>query len=143
MELPESITIVESSFMLDGGTTILHVVSAAGEGFRIRLNERMFDSFNAGRLYFNDELIEVRSDEEAAIVDLLRNASIAPKDRPPASSGNKISKDAMILGDDIREVFESSPEENLRNFRDFIVEYVESPEYVQIAKHGPPKRERR
>lgn len=142
MNLPESITIVDASFMLDGGTTTLHAVSASGEEVRVRLNQRVFDSYgDPGRLYFNGELVEVRSDEEAAIVHLLRNATITSKDDPPTSPENTISKNSIILGDDIRKVIENSPDQNLLDFRDAIVSFVESEEYVQIAKHGLPKRD--
>jgi hypothetical protein len=142
VKIPSQINIVDSSFFLDGGTLILQTVAGDGANHAIRLNQRIFApqlGFNAnpGRLYFDDELVEVRSDIEAQIVQLLKDALVIifPEE---CSSGNNppMSKNALILGDDIRQVLESSPLENLQRFRNEIVEFVESDEYVRIATRG-------
>jgi hypothetical protein len=142
MQLPTQITIVNSCFFLDGGTVILHAITTDGAKCEIQLNQRVFAEFyaNPGRLYFNQELVEVRSADESRIVQLLKDATVKATVREPTPTDNPpISKNALILGDDIREVLESTPEENLRRFRDQIVAFVESDEYVQIATHGLPK----
>lgn len=145
MKIPSQINIVESSFFLDGGTVILNAVADDGAKHSIRLNQRAFApqfgfNSNPGRLYFDDELVEVRSDHEAQIVQLLKDALVtfSPSEREP-SINPPMSKNALILGDDIRQVLESSPLENLQRFRDEIVSFVESDEYVRIATHGLSK----
>lgn len=141
MQIPQSITLSASAYRLDGGTMTLHAVTEAGTKCTIQLNQRVFDSYaDPGRLYFNEEPVEVRSDTETQIINLLRTASIAAIKRQAGPPENRISKNALILGDDIKEVMGNSPENNLRKFRDDIIAFVESDEYVQIAKNGIPKR---
>jgi len=142
VQIPNEITLVESSYWLDGGSITLHGVTESGSECRIHLTQRCFpNSGNEGRLYFNDELVDVRCNDELRIVELLRSAPIATKHREPTSSDEPpISKNALILSEDIRDFFASEPEQNLRRFRDEIVKFVESDEYVEIAKSGLPKR---
>ena len=140
MKFPKAITVIDASYLLDGGTMTLYALTDSGLKCQIRLNQRAFDSYpDPGRLYFNDQLIDIRSDDESTILELLKTASIISKDRLSSPSENRISKKALILGDDIKEVLENSPEDNLRKFRDNIITFVESDEYVHIAEHGPPK----
>ena len=142
MKLPSSITITDSAYWLDGGTTTLQGRTNAGEDCSIQLNQRVFDAYaDPGRLLFNGNLVDVRSDKESQILDLLKNATIeiAKSER---QAENKISKNALILGDDIKKVLENTPEENLRQFRDEIIAYVESDQYVEIATNGIPSRDR-
>jgi hypothetical protein len=140
VQIPSKITLVESSFWLDGGSVTLHALTEAGEPCRVHLSQRCFPDSGAGRLFFNEELVDVRSDNESRIIALLREASIQLKREQPAPSNElPISKNAMILSDDIKEVLESTPEQNLRRFRDDIVRFVESDAYVDIAKNGLPK----
>lgn len=142
MHLPNSITITDSAYLLDGGTTTLQGRTNAGEDFSVQLNQRVFDSYaNPGRLSFNGKLVDVRSDEESQILQLLRNAAIEMPENEPQPE-NQISKNALILGDDIKQVLENTPEENLRQFRDEIIAYVESDQYVEIATNGIPSRDR-
>ena len=135
----------ESSYLLDGGTTILQARTESGRECRIRLNQRRSGGLGdparlPGRLYVDGELVEIRSEYESAVVELLKSASIVPKERPPAPPENRISKNALVLGADIQQVLDSTPEENLRRLRDEIVAFVTSDEYVHIAEHGPPAR---
>jgi len=141
LDIPAQITIVDSSFFLDGGTVALHAITDDGLKCSIQLNQRVFSDFYAdpGRLFFNGERIDVRSDKESQIVRLLKTASIESVIKePPPNSSPPISKNALILGDDIRQFFESSPQSNLERFRNQIVEFIESDEYVRIATCGLP-----
>jgi hypothetical protein len=45
-----------------------------------------------------------------------------------------ISKDALILGNDIEEYLDSEPVENIRKFREEIVAFVESDDYTTFAR---------
>ena len=145
LRLPQSVTLTESSYLLDGGTTILQAKTESGRECRIRLNQRRSGGLGdparlPGRLYVDGELVEVRSERESAVVELLKSASIAPEERPPVPAENRISKNALVLGADIQQVLDSTPQENLRRLRDEVVAFVMSEEYVQIAEHGPPDR---
>jgi hypothetical protein len=141
MQLPAHITIINSSFMLDGGTVVLHAITNDGAECSIRLNQHAFTEFyaNPGRLYFNEELVEVRFADELRIVQLLKSADIKAPVNELSPTNLPVAKKALHLGSDIRQVLESTPTENLRRFRDQIVAYIESEEYVRIATHGLPK----
>ena len=122
---------------------MLCAIADDGEEHSIRLNQRVFSDFypNPGCLYFNDERVDVRSEEESRIVQVLKTASIESAIPESLQSRNApISKDALILSDDIRQFLKSSPQDNLRRFRDEIVAFIESDEYVEIATNGLPKR---
>ena len=50
------VTVVSSSYALDGGTTSLFLISDEGNKCIVRLNQHQLDpSENPGRLYFYDE----------------------------------------------------------------------------------------
>ncbi|MEM7316609.1 MAG: hypothetical protein AAF497_26045, partial [Planctomycetota bacterium] len=79
MKLPARITLTDWGYALDGGSITLEAVTETGERCSIRLNQRVFDSYeNPGRLLFDNELVEVRSSEEQRIVELLAAAEITP-----------------------------------------------------------------
>lgn len=141
MQLPESLTLTNTAYWLDGGTMTILGHTETGDKCQIRLNQKVFDSYShPGRLFFDKTLIEVRSNVEAVIIELLRSAAIQVSEPEPVASKNQISKNALILSDDIKEVIDNSPEENLRKFRDEIIAFVESDEYVALATNGLPKR---
>ena len=53
-----------------------------------------------------------------------------------ADSENQIPDNALIIGDDIKDVLTSSAEDSILKFRDEIITFVESDEYVRISQHG-------
>ena len=111
----ESIHIVEAHYWSDGGTTTFLVTTKSGTECSIRLNQYVFNTYgHPGRLFFNKELVDVRSEHEAKIIELLSNATFGP-DYPDAS-----------------------PQQSMEHYRDKVVEYLESDEYVEIATNGLP-----
>ena len=142
MQIPAQITLVNAYFYLDGGTIDLRAVGSDGVKHSIQLNQRAFgDSYtNPGRLVFNGELVEVRSDTELQIIQLLKAAEFDHAVRPGDREGQgTISENAFVLSDDIKQLRDSSPQQNLLRFRNEIVAFVESEEYVRIATEGLPK----
>ena len=132
-DLPDSITLVDSNYWLDGGSTTLHAVSESDKKHLIHLNQRMIPgSKNPGRLLFDNALIQVRSDLETRIIQLLTSAKVDAEDGPPPTQ----SKNRLILGDDIKNVMENSPAANIEKFRRAIIEYLQSDEYLEIARTG-------
>lgn len=81
MQLPKAITITNSMALADGGSEILVGITDDGGPFEIHLHQWMFEHEYRGRLSFNRHLVEFRSSDEAAIVDLIRNASFEHGDR--------------------------------------------------------------
>ncbi len=140
LKIPSSITLTESEYWLDGGTMVLCAITETGDECHIQLNQREFDTYiDPGRLYFNGRPVAVRSDDELQIVNLLKNAMVAPEINQPASPDDRVSDKAVTLGDDIKELMSLSPEENLRKIRDDMIAFVESDEYIHIAKNGIAK----
>ena len=132
-DLPESITLVESDYWLDGGSTTLHAVSESDTKHLIHLNQRMLPGTkHPGRLLFDNTLVQVRSDVETRIIELLRSAKVDADDSPPAAQ----PKNRLILGDDIKNVLENSPAANIEEFRRSFIEYLQSDEYLEIARTG-------
>lgn len=138
-----SLRLIFWSYALDGGTTTLYAVTDKGHRCIIRLNQHaIFDDYSPsendapGRLLFNDSLIDVRSDSEGKLIDLLKGATLK-----------------LISGDDLRGLSDNATtivpvldgmtiadEKNtLKMCRDEIVEFVLSDAYIKIAQHGLPK----
>ncbi len=132
-DLPKSITLVGSNYWLDGGSTTLHAVSESNTKHLIHLNQRMMPGTkNPGRLLFDKTLIQVHSEAETRIIELLRSAKIDADDgKPPAQPKNR-----LILGDDIKNVLENSPAANIEKFRQEFIEYLQSDEYLEVARTG-------
>lgn len=131
-------------YFLDGGTTILRATDEAGRGHGIVLAQHAFPQAGPcrdaipGRLYFDGELISIRSELEAEVVRLLRTAEVryikAAEPEPDQGEPIQPSPNALILGDDIRQVLSRGPEENMHAFLASIVQFVESEEYLRFAE---------
>jgi hypothetical protein len=138
-QLPTILTIYNGAFALDGGTTYLSATDEAGKDHRVLLIQHAFARPDAppqalpGRLYFDGELISVRSALEGALLKLLRSATVRVKDEPQAEHQDRISQKALILGDDIKRVVQGSPEQNLRAMLQGIIDYLASDGYVSFA----------
>ena len=70
--------------MMDGGSICLYILDDSGSMHQLELVQHMIPANSTvkrriGRLYFDDRLIEVRSEEEATLLNFLRTA--------PARSG--------------------------------------------------------
>jgi hypothetical protein len=136
---------------MDGGTVCVTGTDEAEQSHVVMLVQSAFPSgitFGVpGRLYFDGEPVPIRSELESRVLALLRAADVryTPPAGEQAGERIKLSPNALILGDDIKEVLTRGPEENIRGLRDKIVESVESPRYVSFAaevdrvnKHAGP-----
>jgi hypothetical protein len=139
MHLPRRLTLQSFAYALDGGTTSLTATDEAGKEHGILLIQHAFPqigpSFDAipGRLYFDHELVPMRSDIEAAVLTLLRDADVRFEDaNNGAWNRTKLSPNALILGEDIRQVFTSPPADLLRTLAMRVIQFVESDEYVKF-----------
>jgi hypothetical protein len=121
MVLPAKLTVHNSAYALDGGTTVLQAADEAGGNHAVMLVQHAFPqpspSLGAlpGRLYFDGELVPMRSDLEAGLLSLLRAAEVRYSD-PRQDQGERIqlSPNTLILGEDIRQVLTRGPEDNIR-----------------------------
>lgn len=144
--MPERLTVRNSTYLLDGGTTILRATDEAGRDHAVVLVQHAFPGASPsrdaipGRLYFDGELVSIRSDLEMQVVRLLRTAAVRymPAVDPESAYGERIQLSPMtlVLGDDIRRALSRGPEENLRAHLATIVRFVESDEYLRFAERA-------
>lgn len=140
MELPESITIVDFAYLLDGGSIQLQVIDSAHQPHNVTLFQHAFprittaDEFRAGRLYFDGQLVELRSEIESHILDLLRRAEFpAVEHDSSGTQARPLPPKMLIIGDDIKQVMTRSRGDNLRALSAEVIQWVESDEYIAFA----------
>lgn len=80
MDIPERLTLHTCSLRLDGGTITVTATDDRDVVRKIRLVQSAFAAgstfLTPGRLYFDDEQVAVRSEDESLLLELLRNALI-------------------------------------------------------------------
>lgn len=140
MTFPSRLTLRNSAYALDGGTTSLMATDESGRPHGIMLVQHAFPQASGsldaipGRLYFDGRLVPIRSEMEAAVLSLLKSAEVHFEGRPPFGGETfQLSPNALILGDDIREVFTRGPEDNIRALTAKVIAFVESDEYLFFA----------
>jgi hypothetical protein len=141
MVLPTRLTVYSFAYALDGGTTVLRATDEAGREHGLTLVQHAFPqpspSLGAipGRLYFDDELVPMRSDVETAVLVLLRGAEVRYSGLVPEHGERiQLSPNALVLGDDIRQVLARDPEENIRALVAEVIRFVESDHYLRFAE---------
>lgn len=142
MSLPLRLTIHNYAYFLDGGTTTLYSTDEHGQGHSMTLVQHAFprarESLDAipGRLYFDGQLVAMRSDLERGLLDLLRSAEVRHIE-PSKFLGEwtplSLSPNALILGEGIREVMTRSAEENIQALAAQIVAFVISDAYLRFV----------
>ncbi|WP_146404768.1 hypothetical protein [Planctomycetes bacterium CA13] len=126
----ESVTLVSGAITQDGGTRMLLAVTETGKRCSIVLVQPGFgDPEFRARLYFNNEMVGVRSDREDHLLALLNAASFHFLD---PSVTNTIS-DEEFLHAIATESDDISNDDFLRSLRDDVVDFVESDVYIEDA----------
>jgi hypothetical protein len=128
-ELPTRIVVRNCAMALDGGTIHLGATDEAGRQVSILLATTLPGGSTrvAGRLYFDGDLVPMRSEREAGILKLLSEATVEAPYSPPSCRTSRMA----IIGNDIKEFFEQTPEENCRAFIRRIMESVQSENYLR------------
>lgn len=113
-----------------------------GEPCLIRLNQHTWNAYEyPSRLSFNDQMVEIRSKNEEKIIQLLKAAKIdQPEVESTTDSNIEAAGNPLNLSDETIAGLEQwgDPKETQR-FREKIIEFVESEEYVEIARNGVPE----
>jgi hypothetical protein len=79
VKLPASLTIRNSAACGDGGTVALSAIDESNNAHSIVLIQHAFAKFDTpaaaipGRLYFDGQIVDVRSTSESTLLDLLKN----------------------------------------------------------------------
>ena len=81
MAIPKLQDVVRATFQVDGGSSCLYIVDGTGSIHRLELVQHMIRSNSTakrrfGRLYFDDTLIDVRSEDEATLMNFLQTAPL-------------------------------------------------------------------
>lgn len=125
MRLPESVVFTDGSIRRPEDGIYLHGYSNTGEHVLVDIRQRNIPDLEwAGRLFFNRELVEMRSETESAVIALLAIAEFTDELRndndyiPGPKFGRKV----------------------LEKIRNAIVQYVLSDEYVDIGTNGVEKK---
>jgi hypothetical protein len=130
-ELPTRIIVRACAMALDGGTIHLSAIDEANRQVSIMLASFLPSSSMqvAGRLYFDGDLVPMRSEREAAILKLLTMATVEAPQLPPRVENSLM----VVMGQDIKDFFARSPEENCRAFIRKIIESVQSENYLSLV----------
>lgn len=142
MEVPARpiAVILDCAYAMDGGSIHASVRSGDGSEHALLLVQHALPESatpNAlfGRLYFDGDLIPIRSESEAAIIGGLRTAAIEVPAQPPEQH-DPVSETALVFGDEPRQVLDAiraGPEAATRQLITLLVSWVESEEYSTLA----------
>ena len=128
MDVPQTALLTDGDARLPTDAMYLHGVTETGEHVSIQIRQSDIpDLENAGRLYFNNQLVDLRSDAEAGVLALLNNAEIS----------DQLDVERLSHRD-----FLPGPIHGFRGLdgiRRRIIEYLQSDQYVEIATNGVPK----
>jgi hypothetical protein len=140
MDLPNELIVEEGAYASDGGSIYLRVRDAEGAQHHITLWQHMFTEVRdpkrlPGRLYFDKSLIAVRSESEQRLIQALR---AAPVDKPPTKGAPaKEPSPGMTVGQDLQDYqakIAEGPAAALAHLVKNLLDYVESTDYVELAK---------
>lgn len=124
MHLPAAVEFTDGEARYADEGLYLHGYAPDGESVAVQIRQRNIPDLEyAGRLFVDGQLVETRSDDEAAVLAVLAAATFA--DEP---SADVRGSPGSIMG-----------REALMRLRDRIVAFIQSDEYLQIAKNGVKK----
>ena len=133
MNIPSRLTFHEAEYELDGGSTTLHATDEHGTEHHVYLPRDIYSDGGTprqttGLLYFDDQLIPVRSRLEQDLLRLFREAQLVPNSAPRPGS-QKLTAPFTLVGDDLKRLVHGTPEDNLRWLVGSVISYVESDAY--------------
>ena len=139
MALPARLTFHNCKYLVDGGTYILCATDERDTVHQVTLVQHMFLQPHSdpqripGRLYFDEELVAIRSERESELLRLIKTAAVQAT--PPAANASALPGITIhaVAGDDIKRFLDQAPEENVRWATDALVTFVESEEYVTLS----------
>jgi hypothetical protein len=152
LEIPEKLTLEEGYYFTDGGSTVLIGTAPDGTKHQITLGQHRFlevfdPNLIPGRLYFDSQMAPVRSEMEGQVIALLRASEIAADEPPKEENGEagEASGPTVVVGDDLKEYYAKIVEgkrATIQHLRGELLKFVNSREYVKIAKKMKKKTEK-
>jgi hypothetical protein len=134
------LTIVDGAYALDGGSIFLAFRDNDGVQHQLLLVQHRLpmdpsDPRNPGRLYLDNQIIQVRSDEETRLLSQIKAAVITPV-LPDLQEPKQETGPVVVLGEDIADFMaaaRASPRAAIQHLVDSLVQFVESEEYPKLA----------
>lgn len=139
MDAPNDVTVADGAFATDGGSISLVLTEPGGRRHTLLLTQHLLPRWDPngpllGRIYFDGELVPVRSEAEARLLKALRTAGF-PEEKPRHGRPPRGSP-GMVVGEDIKAFMgkvEEGPTAALRHLVESVLRYVESDDYVAFA----------
>ena len=139
MEVPSGVAVEDGAFATDGGSISLALTEPDSCRHTLLLTQHLLPRWDPdgpllGRLYFDQELVPIRSEAEAGLLEALRTARF-PEEKPARGASGRGSP-GLAVGDDIKEFLgkvEAGPTAALRHQVESVVRSVESDEHVRFA----------
>ena len=134
MNLPARLTFYSADYTLDGGSTTLYAIDEHSTEHRIYLPRNIYSDSDlrlrhtTGRLYFDDDLVPVRSSLESNLLRLIKDAQCEPRSEP-GPGWEKLEGPVVAMGDDLERLVRGTPEDNLRWLVGSVISYIESDGY--------------
>ena len=126
--LPKTIELLKGSFFTDGGSVTLQVRDETGAEYCIGLRVSYGRRTGGWRLFFRDSRVVLASQQHVDILQLLRDASIAPSLAEGTQAQKDVTRNLTVIGDDLQALFGSmgKREDFLRTLRDQFVSRLEA-----------------
>lgn len=146
MKVPANLTVVEGTYLTDGGSIWLRATDDSGNLHDVFLAQHRLppwegEKYIQGRLYFDGELVVVRSAQEARLVARLKAAPIASLESPTEKKAENRGV-TVVIGEDLQE-YHAKMAESKRAALGWLIErlvkFVGSKQYVKLAKKNQPK----
>jgi hypothetical protein len=133
MKLPTSIRLTDGGAFLDGGTLTFDAVNNFGESVKIRLNQhKLGGTDDPGRLFYNGNMVDVRSKLEEALLSLLQAAEI----QVDAVQWSDTDLNYIGLPTEKHKALIELKTECIDEFRHLLIDFVRSERYIEVSKHG-------
>lgn len=124
MHLPTAVEFTDGNARYADEGLYLHGYDPEGESVKVEVRQSNIPEIeHSGRLFVDAQLVNVRSADEAAVLALLATATFT--DELPTDKNVHIGNITGVEG--------------LTRLRDRFVQYIQSDEYLQIAKNGVKK----
>lgn len=141
MNIPLRLTFHDAEYALDGGSITLHATDERGAEHHVYIPRNIYSDGGTprhptGLLYFDNELIPVRSDLEHRLLRLFRESRLVPASTPRPGS-EKLTPPFTVVGDDLKRLVRGTPEGNLRWLVGSVISFVESDSYARSRSVGP------
>ena len=136
------IKILNGAFATDGGSISILILDYKGHKHSVLLSQHLLppsghtNERKPGRLYFDGTIVDIRSEEESAIVSALKQAEFESSASTDKNKTKDDDQPGMIVGDDIKAYYskiDEGPKAALQHLVSELIEYVESEDYVTYA----------